>query len=227
MADKKLHYKSLKKFCTQLGCELFGVADISGIKEEFVISEKLRAKLSSAICIGMRLSRAVLQDIDSSPTKLYFYHYKTVNAALDQAAVKAANFIQAKGFLALPVPASQIVDWEKQSAHLSHKKLGALAGLGWIGRNNLLVNKKLGSQFRLATILTDLPLAADKPAKENCGACRICVISCPAKAVKESALEFDHQACFAKLKEFQKQRLVDQYICGVCVNACSGKAGKK
>ena len=37
---------------------------------------------------------------------------------------------------------------------------------------------------------------------------------------KENPEDFDHQACFEKLKEFQKKRLVDQYICGVCVNVC-------
>jgi epoxyqueuosine reductase QueG len=145
-----------------------------------------------------------------------------VNAALDQAALKLANYIQKKGYLALPIPASQIVDWEKQTAHLAHKKIGYLAGLGWIGKNNLLVNKNFGSQFRLVTVLTDMPLETDKPTKENCGGCHLCVKVCPAGAIAEDAKSFDFLRCFAKLKEFQKQHLVDQYICGVCVNLCKG-----
>jgi len=44
-----------------------------------------------------------------------------------------------------------------------------LAGLGWIGRNNLLVNEELGSQFRLASVLTNMPLKIDKPVKNGCG----------------------------------------------------------
>jgi epoxyqueuosine reductase QueG len=123
----------------------------------------------------------------------------------------------------MPIPASQIVDWQNQKAHLSHKDLGYLAGLGWIGRNNLLVNKHLGSQFRLASILTDMPLRIDKPTKEDCRECKLCVNMCPAGAIKKNPVDFDHIKCFEKLKEFQKQRLVDQYICGVCVNACRGK----
>jgi epoxyqueuosine reductase QueG len=164
----------------------------------------------------------VLREIKDQPTKLYFHHYRTLNALLDQLALRTVNFIQAKGFLALPIPASQIIDWQNQKAHLSHKKIGYLAGLGWIGRNNLLVNKSLGSQFRLATILTDMPLKTDKPVKDSCGRCRACVTVCPSGSIKENPADFDHIKCFEKLKEFQKLRLVDQYICGVCVNACKG-----
>jgi len=218
-----MNYLSLKKYCHQLGADLFGVADISGIKNEFAVSRKILEKLDKAVCLGIRLSRAILEDIPDSPTRLYFHHYKTVNAFLDQAAFKLTNYIQEKGCLALPIPASQIVDWQKQTAHLSHKKIGYLAGIGWIGRNNLLVNKNFGSQFRLVTVLTDMALKTDKPAKNNCGDCRCCIIACPAQAIKDTQADFDHGKCFQKLKEFQKQRLVDQYICGVCVKVCRGK----
>jgi epoxyqueuosine reductase len=221
--DKNKNYTCLKKYCQGLGVDLFGVADVSKIKHDFVISKELLEKIDVAVVLGSRLSGAVLSEISQAPTRLYFHHYRTVNAFLDQAALKLTNHIQSKGFLALPIPASQILDWEKQTAHLSHKKIGLLAGLGWTGRNNLLVNKELGSQFRMVTILTDMPLRADKPKLQNCGQCRECVIVCPANAIKENPSDFNHQKCFSKLKEFQKQRLVDQYVCGVCVNACFGK----
>ena len=206
---------------------MFGVAGIKEIKHDFALAKKVLDKFDKAISLGVRLSSSVLEEIENAPTKLYFYHYKTANALLDQLTLRVANFIQQKGFLALPIPASQIVDWQKQTGHLSHKKIGELAGLGWIGRNNLLVNKNLGSQFRLSTILTDMPLRLDSPIKENCGHCRSCVIMCPAGAIKENPPDFDRIKCLEKLKEFQKQRLVDQYICGVCVNACGGKRKSK
>jgi Fe-S cluster assembly protein SufD len=93
---------------------------------------------------------------------------------------------------------------------------------GGLIRNNLLVNRKLGAGLRLATVLTDLPLIADKPVEDSCGECRRCMALCPAKAIKERPEDFDHQGCFAKLKEFQKLRYTDQYICGVCIKACAG-----
>jgi len=220
MAD---NYLLLKKFCLVSGADLFGVADVKAIRNEFLLSETGREKLGRAVCIAVRLSPAVLEEIKDAPTRLYFHHYKTANAFLDQLAFKIAAFIQKKGFLAMPIPASQLVDWQKQTAHLSHKKIGLLAGLGWIGRNNLLVSKKLGCQFRLATILTDMPLKAGKPAKDNCGICRLCLKLCPAGAIKDDPADFDHIRCFEKLKEFQKQRQIEQYVCGICVNACGPK----
>ena len=220
---KNENYADLNKFAETQGIDLFGVADIQAVKNDFKLSEKVLSKLDRAVCLGIRLSGIVLDEILSAPTRLYFHHYRTVNAALDQATLKVANFMQNKGFMALPIPASIILDWENQTAHLSHKQLGVLAGLGWIGRNNLLVNKKLGSQFRLATILTDMPLRINTQSKDDCGACHLCVKMCPAEAIKEGASDFEHIKCFEKLKEFQKQKLVDQYVCGVCVNVCKGK----
>lgn len=217
------NYLLVKKFSQGLGVDLFGVADISRIRSDFSLPNPLLAKLDKAISLGMRLSRGILEEIQAHPTKLYFHHYRAVNAFLDQTALRLANFIQDKGFLALPVPASQIIDWQRQSGHLSHKKIGYLAGLGWIGRNNLLVNKTFGSQFRLVSILTDMPLKTDKPLKEDCGTCGLCVKICPSGAIRDNFLDFGHLKCFEKLKEFQRQRLVDQYICGICVKICKGQ----
>lgn len=215
-------YLMLKKFCKDSGVDLFGVADISKIKNEFLISGQVREKFDKAISLGVRVSSSILEEIENQPTKLYFHHYRTLNTFLDQVALRLVNFIQGKGCPALPVAASQIIDWQNQKAHLSHKKIGYLAGLGWIGRNNLLVNKKLGSQFRLVSILTNMPLKIDKPIKQDCGNCKLCIEVCPVSAIKENPLDFDYLKCFEKLKEFQKQRLVDQYICGICVKACKG-----
>jgi len=218
--DKNKNYLSLKKFCQDLGIDLFGVADIAKIKKDFMLSQGLLKKFDQAISLGVRLSKSVLEEIENAPTRLYFHHYRTVNAFLDQIALKVSNYIQKEGYFSLPIPASQIVDWQNQKAHLSHKQIGYLAGLGWMGRNNLLVNKELGSQFRLVSILTDMPLKVDRSTKEDCGKCMVCVRICPVQAIKESPLDFDHLKCFEKLKDFQKQRLVDQYICGICVKVC-------
>ncbi|MDP2830901.1 MAG: hypothetical protein Q8O02_01470 [Candidatus Omnitrophota bacterium] len=221
--DKNKNYLALKKICLKEGLDLFGVADISGIKNEFQISPKTLQNLDKAVCLGLRLSQSILSEMEEKPTKLYFHHYKIINSFLDQAALKLGNFIQKQGYAALAIPATQIIDWEKNSAHLSHRRLGVKAGLGWIGRNNLLVNERLGSQFRLVSILTDMPLAIDKPSRKDCGDCRLCVRMCPAGAIQEDFLNFDHQKCFEKLKSFQSQRQVEQFVCGVCVNACRGK----
>lgn len=217
----KNNYEELRESVLNEGASLFGIADISEIKNSFMFNPGTLKGLERAISVGLALSGEILEEIIDRPSKLYFYHYRQANIFLDQLALKITTYLQKKNFMALPVPSSQIVDWEKQIGHLSHKRIGELAGLGWIGRNNLLVNKDLGSRFRLVTILTDMPLPANSTeAVDSCGDCRDCIAVCPAGAIKEKRKDFDFIRCFEKLKEFRSQGLVDQFVCGICVKAC-------
>jgi epoxyqueuosine reductase QueG len=225
MTEEKKNTESIKKFALDLGASFFGVADVTKIRDEFFLDEKIRQKYERAISLGKRLLNSVLDDIKDRPTPLYFHHYRQLNFFLDRTAFLLSSHIQDLGYDALPIPASQILDWENQNGHLSHKKVGCLAGLGGIGLNNLLVHPDFGARFRLVTVLTDMPLEADKPLRgvcEECMKCMKCLETCPAHAIKEKKEDFDHMACFEKLKEFRNKRIVSQYICGVCVKACSG-----
>lgn len=221
--EKNKNYLKLRKLSLDAGIDLFGIADIKNIKKDFFIHKEVLKKVENAICLGVRLSAAILEEIEHAPTRIYSYHYRTVNTFLDQVALQLTNYIQRQGYSAFPIPASQVLDWQSHKAHLSHREIAALAGLGWIGRNNLLVNEELGSQLRLVTVLTNMPLKVDKPLKKDCGLCRMCIIACPAGAIKEKKEDFDSQKCFAKIQDFTKKRLVEQYVCGVCVNICKGK----
>jgi len=218
--DEAGHKETLRKFSLDIGIELFGVADIAPIREEFLLKEELRSGFHRGIALGKRVLDTVLADIDDRPTALYLHHYRQLNFFLDRAALRLAVFIRDRGFRALPIAASQIIDWDKQRAHLSHKKVGRLAGLGWTGRNNLLVHPEYGSQFRLATVLTDMPLEPDQALDRDCGGCFNCLAGCPAAAIGPNREDFDHLACFEKLKEFRRSGIVGQFICGVCVKAC-------
>lgn len=226
LVDKeKGHKEELKKFAREVGLDLFGVADVTAARNDFLLDKSLRDRFNRGLSMGKKLVSPVLEEIIDRPTLLYFHHYRQLNFFLDRAALLFASFIQERGFRALPIAASQIVDWQKQLAHLSHKKVGALAGLGWIGRNNLLVNPELGSQFRLVTVLTDMPVEPDKALEFNCGECFDCLPCCPAGAIKAAREDFDHILCYEKLKAFRNSGIVNQHICGVCVRACGGRSG--
>lgn len=214
--------ESIKTLAAEYEFSLFGVADITGIRKEFHLDLELVSRFDRAIVLGKRLSDSIIEDLKDRPTLLYFHHYRQLNFFLDRGAFLLSSHIQDQGFQTLPIPASQIIDWDKQKSHVSHKMVGRLAGLGWIGRNNLLVNPDLGSRYRLVTILTDMPLEPDEVLDRDCGTCRDCLATCPAQAIKENREDFDHWACFDKLKEFRRQGLVGQHICGVCVKACKG-----
>jgi len=214
--------EQLRRYCQDLGFSLFGIADVTGARRDFLLPEELKSRFDRAISLGKRTVDAVLEEIIDRPTPLYFHHYRQLNFFLDRGALLIAQHIQDLGFDALPVAASQIVDWENQRAHVSHKKVGVLAGLGWIGRNNLLVNPAVGARFRLVSVLTDMPLEPGAPIDFGCGPCRACLSPCPAQAIRDRPEDFDHRGCFEKLDEFRKKHIVSQHICGVCVKACRG-----
>ncbi|MFC2165231.1 hypothetical protein ACFLT2_09575 [Acidobacteriota bacterium] len=222
MTEERKNYEHLKRIALDSGFNLFGVADVSNIRSEFNLDKTTITKFHRGISLGKKLLDAIMDEIKDKPTSLYFHHYRQLNFFLDRGAFLIASEIQALGFKSLPIPASQIIDWKKQQSHVSHKKIGCLAGLGWIGRSNLLVNQDIGSRFRMVTVLTDMPLSVADPNEGNCGQCRQCIPVCPAHAIDVDPQNFDHWACFEKLKEFRNSGIVGQYICGVCIQACPG-----
>jgi len=68
------------------------------------------------------------------------------------------------------------------SAPVLERALAEKAGLGWIGKNTMLINSKAGSWFFLAELFTDLPLPVDKPTSGHCGSCTSCLDICPTQA---------------------------------------------
>jgi epoxyqueuosine reductase len=69
------------------------------------------------------------------------------------------------------------------SAPILERAFAQKAGLGWFGKNTMIINRGAGSWFFLGEIFTDLPLPLDKPyEKEHCGSCSACLDVCPTQA---------------------------------------------
>jgi epoxyqueuosine reductase QueG len=225
--DKTIRaYEEIKGIALQNGATVCGVGKVDHLLESFPdLSPALRSGMKYAISVGIRLSDRILDDIEDGPTQLYYLHYRRVNHSLDHIGIVLTNFIQSQGFSALPIHASQTIDWENQRGLLSHKVMGRQSGHGWIGRNNLLVHPSYGASIRYMTVLTDMPLPSDKPLTEDCGECRKCIEACPAGAISESFDTWDRDACLEQLKTFSKMRHIRHYICGICVRVCRPRHG--
>jgi epoxyqueuosine reductase len=202
------------------GAVVFGIAKLPPLED--ATGEAALAGLATGISFGYRLSDIVLDGIKDHPTRTYQYHYRQVNILLDQIGLRIAGHLQQLGRRAFPVPSSQVVDWKSFTGHVSHKAVARLAGLGWIGRNNLLVNPDHGSRVRYASVLSDAVLPCDSPIELGCGECHRCLMACPGGAIGESPSDFDLAVCLSTMDRLRKPANIGSRICGLCVRACVG-----
>ena len=84
------------------------------------------------------------------------------------------------------------------SAPILERPLAEKAGLGWVGKHTLLINKQAGSWFFLGELLVDIPLIADMQAENDCGACVACIKICPTQAIVEPYV-VDARRCISYL----------------------------
>lgn len=220
----------LKEFCLSSGADLVGVADLSLLKERFHTNPPgLLDDYSRGISIGVALDSEVVEGISGGPTAAYADHYRKVNRALDELSKQVSGYIEEKGYHTLTVPASDVMDEEQWRGAVSHRAVGRLAGLGWVGKSLMLVNPLYGPRIRLATVLTNMSLISDNPLENRCGTCRLCTEACVAEAVKNTGTStyyeyrfeaVDMDKCVAVLKEFEARQEIGALICGVCVKVC-------
>jgi epoxyqueuosine reductase len=114
------------------------------------------------------------------------------------------------------------------TAPLLEREWAAAAGVGWIGKNTLVVNPRLGSFFFLGEVVTTLELAPSEPPMDHCGSCTKCLEACPTGALV-APHQMDARRCISYLTIEHRseipgdlQPLIGDWIygCDICQDAC-------
>ena len=114
------------------------------------------------------------------------------------------------------------------SAPVMERVWAEKSGLGWIGKNTNLINKKTGSFFFLAELILDLELEYDHPTTDHCGSCTACIDSCPTNALA-TPYKMDATKCISYATIELKNNIPDSFKdnmrgwifgCDICQDVC-------
>ncbi|MCL4152337.1 UNVERIFIED_CONTAM: hypothetical protein GTU68_018398 [Idotea baltica] len=190
-------------------------------------------------------------DLRTDPTKLVpgsksvislAYNYFTESQQVDESAPKISTYAYGRDYhkvvrkklkelfsiiheIAGEVDGRVFVD----SAPVLERDWAKRSGLGWIGKNTLLLNAKKGSFFFLAEIILDLELEYDAPVSDHCGTCTKCIDACPTDAISESGYIIDGSKCISYLtielkdaipSEFKDKMENWMFGCDICQDVC-------
>jgi len=188
------------------GVNFVKVVDIS------MLSEKENRGYSGAILIGIVLSSNYILRL-SKENILDHSEFSEKENGADKLAEWTADFIIAKGYKAYAQSERNLIngfyDVNAKTTPLPHKKIAMLAGLGWIGKDNLLVTQEYGSALCMCSVLTNAPLPTkNKPIiMPKCGECTVCKDICPTGVIHGSTWEIG----------MNRDLIVDVYNCETCL----------
>jgi epoxyqueuosine reductase QueG len=198
----------LERALLEAGADIVGFADVSNILKPEI------AHLTKAISIG------VCRNLNENTIRL-----------LANLKRKAVRILKKEGckYLSIPADSDRIKNTfiAKLYPLFPHKIAATSAGMGWIGRNGLLISPEYGPRLSLATVLTDAPLKTGKPIEKNlCGACTLCVEHCPSGAITGN--KWSRKKPYVELlrlnncKNHKKgsRGFDDKPNCGLCITIC-------
>ncbi len=199
--------QEIKEFLSNHGIKFIQFVDISHL------GYSQNQGFPKAIIFGIPFSKEYLMKFceDESTDKQEF---KELERNTDRTADILTEFLISKGYNSISqseqsVEDNKLFNVEKLSSALPHKTIAVLGGVGWIGKNNLLVTQKYGCAISMCSVLTDAPLLTENHdiIQSKCGNCNICKDICDADAI------FGQNWCKSTGRDF----LIDVDKCSTCV----------
>jgi epoxyqueuosine reductase len=239
--------EDIKQKAFQLGFDLVGITDASPLNnEEFkfftdwlalgyagrmdymrdnldkrINPIKLLKSARSIICLGLNYNPTKAQQEITTPaepmgTVANYAQYEDYHPFIKKQLRKLTDFISSVAGTGFRF--RMCID----SAPVAERTFAARAGLGFIGKNRMLINPQLGPQIFLAEIITSLKLPPDEPVKTNCSNCNKCLNACPTGALGPDG-HLDANKCISYLTFEYKGEFPDDLApkIGACLFGCN------
>ncbi len=187
--------KIVKKIFLGLGVDVIGIASVDRFSNapHGFHPKDIYKDCNSVIVFGKRMP---VGSMLVSPRLLYLQTMIHLIECVDNIALQTSIKLQEIGGVGVPIPTDdpyEFWDVEKQEGRglLSLKHSAELAGLGKIGKNTLLLNKKFGNTLVLGSVLTNMVLKPDtQETEEIClPGCKMCIDNCPQKALDGTTID--------------------------------------
>ena len=209
-ADAGTMTRQVKEKARELGA---GVVGICAMKDEYLV-EGAKNKYRFAISLGLPMDRNKMLHV---PEQTGAMEILRVYIKASYLTVDLARYIRSLGWPAQGLPVNS-------SSEYLHIPIAIAAGIGELGKHGSLICKEYGSNFRLTTVVTDLPLATDEPVDigvdDICMTCQACTNECPPDAIfpekqwvrgtKKWYVDFDRCTPYFS----------STYGCGICLEVC-------
>ena len=211
--------QKVRKYCKKIGVDVVGFADPKYF-DRFPKTNQPESYLKDSltvIILGKHLYDIMLDSYFQPPKARKYFHF--ADSILETFCYKVKDFLNEKGY------SSKVISY---NPGFYLKDISALAGIGPIGKNNLLITENFGSQVRLRALTTTAPLECGTPITKSkyCENCDLCIKACPAQAFSEG--KYNKEKClnynFSNLTKLSESISI---WCNVCIESCPvGKASK-
>ena len=218
-----MNSKDIKQILYDLGADICGIASIDRFGESPVGFHPVDTLPSckSVIVFGKKFLQGTL---DCKNTIPYTIVRNMLSDILDKISVEFCYMMENKNIIAVPTGAISPTLHDKKTNRfrnvVSVKHAAVLAGLGYIGKNTLLITPEYGNMVWLSAVLLNIELEPDSIINEKCPeSCNLCIDNCPVNAIKKDTPEMDQLACFEYA--FQTNAGENFYFkCNTCRTIC-------